>query len=130
GDDYPYHISNVWAQPYRYEPIPDVLEAGDEFTTKDMEDLEMDQMNLHTIECVLLNEETLENVELTETGQQAMDALKQWDFKDDAQDAEPLIFHTWIDEIETLLYQDEIPESMMALFEGSGQTTDALLRKG
>src|SRR5690625_4271814 len=25
GDDYPYHISNVWAQPYRYERI---AEAG------------------------------------------------------------------------------------------------------
>jgi len=130
GDDYPYHISNVWAQPYRYERIAEVLEAGEAFTAKDMEELQMDQMNLQAREFVPLFEETLENVVLTETGQQAVDALKQWDFKDDVQDAEPLIFHTWMDEIETLLYQDEIPETMMALFEGSGQTTDALLRKG
>src|SRR5699024_12536557 len=106
------------------------LEAGDAVTAKDMEDVQMDQMNLQARAFVPLFEETVENVELTETGQQAIDALKQWDFKDDARDAEPLIFHTWMDEIETLLYQDEIPESMMALFEGSGQTTDELLRKG
>jgi len=106
------------------------LEAGDDLTAKDMEDLQMDQVNLQAREFVPFFEETLENVVLTETGQQAMDALKQWDLKDDARDAEPLIFHTWMDEIETLLYQDEIPESMMALFEGSGQTTDELLRKG
>src|SRR5699024_10565722 len=53
-----------------------------------------------------------------------------WEFKDDAQDAEPLIFHTWMDGVETLLYKDEIPDSRMDLFEGSGQTTDEPLRKG
>src|SRR5699024_2860228 len=36
GDDYPYHISNVWAQPYRYERIYEVLESNDELTLQDM----------------------------------------------------------------------------------------------
>src|SRR5699024_5824903 len=31
-EDYPYHISNVWAQPYRYDRISEVLEANDNLT--------------------------------------------------------------------------------------------------
>lgn len=130
GDQYPYHISNVWAQPYRFERIAEVLETGDDFTVSDMENLQMDQVNLQAKEFVPFFEEALENTALSETGQAAMDMLKQWDYKDDIDAAEPLIFHTWMNEIEMLLYQEDIPETMMALFEGRGQTTDALLRKG
>src|SRR5699024_10514699 len=52
GDDYPYHISNVWAQPYRYERIYEVLESNDELTLQDMEDLQMDPTNLRAREFV------------------------------------------------------------------------------
>ncbi|MBP2257800.1 penicillin acylase family protein [Virgibacillus alimentarius] len=130
GDEYPYHISNVWAQPYRYERIAEVLDDGDNFTSEDMMHLQMDQMNLQAREFVPLFEKTLKDADLTDNEKKAMDALKQWDFKDDATEEAPLIFHTWMNEIETVLYDEEIPDGMMELFTGSGQTTDQLLRKG
>src|SRR5699024_5473885 len=45
-EDYPYHISNVWAQPYRYDRISEVLEANDNLTLDDMTELQMDTKNL------------------------------------------------------------------------------------
>src|SRR5699024_8828398 len=45
-EEYPYHISHVWAQPYRYERIAEVLAAGEKFTVEDMKALQMDQTNL------------------------------------------------------------------------------------
>src|SRR5699024_11528234 len=54
GDNYPYHISNVWAQPYRYERIHDVLEGNNELTIEDMQALQMDAVNLRAEEFVTI----------------------------------------------------------------------------
>src|SRR5699024_9457127 len=45
GETYPYHISHVWAQPYRYERIHDVLADKDELTIAEMKELQKDAMN-------------------------------------------------------------------------------------
>lgn len=127
---YPYHISNVWAQPYRYERIAEVLETGDDLTTEDMQDLQMDQMNLQAREFVPLFEKTLDDATLTDAEQEAMDLLRDWNYQDSVDSVQPLVFHVWMDEMEELLYDEEIPENMRQLFEGSAQTTDELLRKG
>lgn len=128
GDEYPYHISNVWAQPYRYERIAEVLESRDDFTLEDMQALQMDTMNLRGREFVPMFIEAMQNVELNDLQSQALEELKNWNFKDDADLPQPLIFHHWFQEIENILYAD-IPESMMRLFGARGQTTDELLRK-
>src|SRR5699024_3051107 len=52
SDKYPYHISNIWAQPYRYERIHEVLEASDDLTKEDMQELQMDAVNLRAEEFV------------------------------------------------------------------------------
>lgn len=130
GDEYPYHISNMWAQPYRYERIAEVLETGNDLTAKDMQALQMDQMNLQAREFVPMFAETLNSVELTDDAQRALELLLEWDYKDHVDAAQPLIFHQWLDEIEAILYDGEIPEDVMDLFGSRGQTTDELLRKG
>lgn len=127
--NYPYHISNVWAQPYRYERIAEVLEASNDLTVEDMQALQMDQTNLRAAEFVPVFSEQLENVKLGNLEQQALKLLKDWDYKDVIDAPQPLIFHQWMSEIENILYKDAIPESLMNLFEGRGQTTDELLRK-
>ncbi|MFD2044833.1 penicillin acylase family protein [Ornithinibacillus salinisoli] len=129
GDDYPYHISNVWAQPYRYERIAEVLEAGEDLTVQDMQALQMDITNLQAREFVPIFIENLKGVKLNEDGEIALSLLEKWDYTDDVNYPEPLIFHHWIDEMEAILYHDEIPESVMGLFGSRGQTTDELLRK-
>ncbi|PAV30920.1 penicillin acylase family protein [Virgibacillus profundi] len=129
GDDYPYHISNVWAQPYRYERIAEVLESSNDLTAETMMDLQMDVGNLQAREFVPIFSDVLGGVELTEIETEAMELLNDWDFMDEAGYAQPLIFHNWMDEMEALLYNDEIPENVRGLFGSRAQTTDELLRK-
>lgn len=128
GDDYPYHISNVWAQPYRYERIAEVLESGDDFTVEDMQALQMDTLNLRAREFVPLFIDLLSEADLTDREAEALEKLENWNFKDDAHLPQPLIFHHWFEEIDKILYKD-IAESMMEFFKDQGQTTDELLRK-
>src|SRR5699024_9794097 len=84
GDDYPYHISNVWAQPYRSEPIYEVLESNDELTLQDMGDLQMDPTNLRAREFVPLWTEALESEDLSAAEKHALETLNSWDFSDKA----------------------------------------------
>ncbi|WP_100012443.1 penicillin acylase family protein [Lentibacillus sediminis] len=131
GEDYPYHISNVWAQPYRYERIAEVLEAGSDLTIEDMQALQMDQMNLQAREFVPVFIEALQGVELAHGEAEALELLGEWDYQDAVGKAQPLIFHHWMDEIEKLMYQGGIgiPPDVMELFSGRAQTTDQLLRE-
>src|SRR5699024_9198595 len=92
SNDYPYHISNVCAQPYRYQRIAEVLENNDELTVEDMQDLQMDTTNLRANEFVPLFEETLSDVNLSAPEREALDRLTHWNFKDDVNLAEPLNF--------------------------------------
>ncbi|MUV38452.1 Penicillin amidase [Lentibacillus sp. JNUCC-1] len=128
GDDYPYHISNVWAQPYRYERIAEVLDSGEDLTVQDMQNLQMDATNLQAREFVPLFEQELVDVSLTDEAEQALKQLKNWDFVDDKDEAAPLIFHHWYSELEDLIYGQQIQQTMMEMFSVKGQTTDELLR--
>ncbi|MFD2629854.1 penicillin acylase family protein [Oceanobacillus kapialis] len=127
GEDYPYHISNVWAQPYRYERISEVLEERTELTAEDMMALQMDVQNLRAREFVPLLTDALQENELTKAENQALQLLQKWNFEDEVDSPEALIYHHWMTEIESTLYKD-IPEEMMDMFSAKGQTTDELLR--
>lgn len=129
GDAYPYHISNVWAQPYRYERIYDVLNSKDDLTVNDMQALQMDTMNLRAEEFVPLFMETLETSPLTEAEETALDLLAEWNYEDKVNLPQPLIFDRWIEKIEATLYAD-VHEEVMDLFSSRGQTTDTILRLG
>ena len=45
GKEYPYHLSNIWAQPYRFQRIVELLEDRDQLTVQDMKDIQMDAKN-------------------------------------------------------------------------------------
>src|SRR5699024_1579379 len=128
-DAYPYHISNNWAQPYRYERIFEVLDETNELTIDDMKTLQMDAVNLRAREFVPYFSELLNGAPLSEAAQTALTLLKEWDFTDDANLPQPLIFDRWMVTIETVLF-DELSEDIQTLFSGRGQTTDMLLRAG
>ncbi|KGP92134.1 beta-lactam antibiotic acylase [Pontibacillus chungwhensis BH030062] len=128
GEQYPYHLSNNWAQPYRYMRIEEVLQARNDFTKGDMKDLQMDQVNLQAREFAPMFLEYVGSKRLSERETEAVNLLKDWDYVDEVGAPQPLVFHTWMNMIMDQLYSD-IPESMDRLFKGKGQTTDELLRK-
>ncbi|MGE6752993.1 penicillin acylase family protein [Rossellomorea sp. NPDC071047] len=129
SDEYPYHISHHWAQPYRYMRISEYLEAEKDLTLSDMKDLQMDQMNLHAREMIPILIEGMESGSLTTKEKEALELLKSWNNKDDKKLAAPLIFHQWMNEISAGLFKTEIPKDMIKLFEGRQSVVDELIRK-
>ncbi|RDI47361.1 penicillin acylase family protein [Falsibacillus pallidus] len=129
SDDYPYHISNTWAQPYRQMRIQEVLKSKDKISVKDMEALQMDKTNLYAREFIPQFLEALKDVKLSKTAEQAVEILGDWDFVDDKDASAPLIFNLWMKEIPKVLYGKEIPVDMYDLFDGSQSVTDEILRK-
>lgn len=128
-ESYPYHLSNLWAQPYRYERIYEVLEAKETLTLEDMKNLQMDATNLRAREFIPLFLGYLQDIDTSKEVKKALELLEAWDFVDDKDAPQPLIFDHWMQRIEELLFA-EIDEDIDHLFRSKGQTTDRLLRKG
>ncbi len=129
SDSYPYHISNNWAQPYRYMRIAEQLRGRDKLTAQDMKELQMDQMNLRAREFVPVFLEHLQEENLTDKQKRAVVLLKRWNYEDNVDDAAPLVYHKWIQTFTERLYGEAFSEEMLAMFKGKGQTTDELIRK-
>ncbi len=127
-DSYPYHISNVWAQPYRQQRILDVLNSKETFTVEDMKELQMDIKNLQAEEFVPIFLDQLAKQKLSEQEQEAVALLSEWDYEDDQAETAPLLFQTMLLEISDILFGEKISEEMMDLFEGKNQVIDELIR--
>ena len=127
SDDYPYHISNQWAQPYRQMRIQEVLRSKNEWTTDEMKALQMDQKNLQAEEFVppfieILSDRSNEDI------QSVMNILEQWDYNDDANKAAPLIFNLWMTKIPQVLFEEHIPLETYSLFRGRKPVVDKLIQ--
>ncbi|MDQ0214691.1 penicillin amidase [Oikeobacillus pervagus] len=129
NDDYPYHISHVWAQPYRQMRIQEVLKEKETFSIQDMKKLQMDTKNLYAKEFVPMMIKELQKNSLTNDEKQAIHLLEKWNYEDHKDSAAPLIFHLWMKEIPHVLFENEIPNEMLKLFEGKTQIVDELLRQ-
>ncbi|MBO9128844.1 penicillin acylase family protein [Bacillus sp. 165] len=128
NDDYPYHISNEWAQPYRAMRINEVLKQKNNITVQDMEKLQMDQYDLQAKEFVPIFLSYIDENKLSDIEKQGLTLLKEWKYKDDRDLGAPLVFQLWKDEISKVLFDKDISQDMDKLFEGKGQIVDQLIR--
>lgn len=128
-DLYPYHISNIWAQPYRQQRILEILNSKETFTVEDMQELQMDIENLQAEEFVPIFLGQLSKQTLSEQEQEAYTILSEWDFEDDQAETAPLLFQTMLLEISNVLFGEKISDEMMELFEGKSQVIDELIRR-
>ena len=126
SDEYPYHISNQWAQAYRQMRIQDVLREGSELTADDMKSLQMDTLNLQAKTLIPAFIEAMGNPG-DEQVKKALHILEKWDWHDDRNEAAPLIFNRWITMIQTMLFKDSMPPEVLELFKGKRMVTDRLL---
>ncbi|MCA0969509.1 penicillin acylase family protein [Halobacillus litoralis] len=127
-DDYKYHISHNWAQPYRYQRISEMLQERDQLTVEDFKEIQMDTYNLQAQEFLPFFIENVFGGDLSETEQTALQLLEEWDYNDQHSKPQPLLFHQWMKDLQAVLYDDFIDEGMDHLFHGKGQTTDEMLR--
>ncbi|MCM0625009.1 penicillin acylase family protein [Lysinibacillus sp. OL1_EC] len=128
GEDYPYHITDFWAQPYRFERIKEVLEENDAITVDDMMALQMDQHNLYAREFL---PDLLTSIkEKDQNGKYAdiMAMLEKWDMVDAKESGAPLVFHTLMIKLQEVLFKDQMPEDMYGIMYGKFNITDQLLR--
>lgn len=126
-DSYPYHITDFWAQPYRYERIAEVLESSDKLTAEDMMALQMDQKNLYAAEFL---EGMMAEVEkVTDEHGELFEMLRNWDQVDSAGQAAPFVFHTWMRQLPDTLFEEQFPEDVYEMLSGKNHITDALLRR-
>ncbi|MDZ5474516.1 penicillin acylase family protein [Bacillus sp. 31A1R] len=128
NDEYPYHISHNWAQPYRQMRIQEFIQTNDKLTVDDMQALQMDLMNLQAREFVPVFVDQLKSNEEQKV-KKALSILKNWDYIDNKEEAAPLIFNLWMRKIQDTLFKDEISNEMMNLFGGKRQAVDELLRR-
>ncbi|HET7578657.1 MAG TPA: penicillin acylase family protein [Bacillales bacterium] len=130
-DGYPYHISNIWAEPYRAERIRHVLSSKQQFTIQDMKNLQFDHKNLKAKEFlpVLLPELKKADGSLRPIDKKVITMLKNWNRVDNKNLGAPLAFNLWMREIDDVLFDGKIDFQMMDLFKNKTQVTDHLIRK-
>ncbi|MFF2178215.1 penicillin acylase family protein [Lysinibacillus sp. NPDC058147] len=128
GEEYPYHITDLWAQPYRFERIKEALEANDSLTVEDMMNLQMDQHNLYAREFLPYLLTSIKAQDQDGKYKDVMKLLENWDMVDAKDSGAPLVFHTLMEKLQEVLFKDQMPEDMYELMYGKFNITDQLLR--
>jgi penicillin G amidase len=129
SDEYPYHITHTWAQPYRQNRIREFLLSKNSITVEDMKELQFDHHNLQAQEFLPIFLNKIETSKLRDLDNEAIGILKDWDLTDRVDHGGPLVFHFWMEEIANVLFKDEIHPDMLPLFDGKAQAVDQLLRR-
>ncbi|MFQ3244137.1 MAG: penicillin amidase [Arenicella sp.] len=113
-DDYPYMISHLWADPYRFESISQTIEShiktGRKLTVQDFVDLQGSTRSLQVDELLPF----LQNL-APETPKQrdAIGKLIEWDGDPSDDSKEAVIYMVWLRHFRTLLIGDELRGSVL-----------------
>jgi penicillin amidase len=107
GEEYPYYISNLWADPSRAQRIHERLEELRAVTVQDVKALQTDLVSPYSRELLpyLIAAATgEENPRL----QRALELLRDWDGAETAESAAALVFHATLKRLIYNVYKDEL----------------------
>jgi penicillin amidase len=91
-EQYPNDLGFLWADPYRFLRIQEVLKAGDKFTLEDMKKLQQDYFSISARELVpYLN--ALHSKK--PRAEKAIDMMTNWDYVMDEKSVEATIYSAW-----------------------------------
>ncbi|MCH8809499.1 MAG: penicillin acylase family protein, partial [Proteobacteria bacterium] len=107
-DDYPYLITADWADHYRAERINEMLDSSHPGTLEGSRAMQQDIVSLGVRELLPL---LLEARPDTDEGRLALTVLGEWDGRMDREQAAPLVFFSWIRELNRVLLSDELGEA-------------------
>lgn len=122
--EYKYHLSNIWAQPYRKNRIDEVLSSKNDFTFEDMQNLQTDMQNLHAKEFLPKFLEIIDS----SINPEIYNSLKEWNYDDDKNLSAPLIFDRWINKIHYNIYMKYMNKDVYKFFKFKSYLTDRILR--
>ncbi|MCL2839760.1 MAG: penicillin acylase family protein [Defluviitaleaceae bacterium] len=129
GDDYPFFITNQWAQPYRQMRIIELLYGRENLTVEDMIAIQIDNKNLEAVEFLQAMLSVLERRVLSARAEEAINHLSTWDYFDEVDRTGATIFNTWMREIQSYLFQEAISEDMWPLFRRRASFVNELFRR-
>lgn len=109
NDNYPVFITRGWDVPYRAQRIEDMLGAAARHDIQSMEAILADSVSLHA-RAVLSHLSRIAPAD--ELSRQAIDRLQSWDGSMLRERPEPLIFHTWLQELQAALFAEWPPEQL------------------
>lgn len=131
GDQYPYHITDSWAQPYRQTRIQQLLESKEVLSIEDLQKLQFDFHNLQAEEHLAGLIATVEqDTSLRDIDKETLKLLKDWNKENDPTLAAPLAFELWMLRFDDVLFRPEVSPEMMGFFDSKGIVKDELIRKG
>ena len=130
SEDYPYHITDLWAQPYRYERIVELLRASDALTADDMMAIQMDTVNLYAKEFLPQFITSIEKLDEEKQYTDILASLKEWDYNETVDASQPLIFNLLIEHLKDNIFRSAIPDEVYKMMQGKYQIMDNLLREG
>lgn len=130
SDDYPYHITDMWAQPYRYERIVELLEGRNDLTVEDMQAMQMDTVNLYAKEFLPKFITSIEKLDEEKQYSDIVAALKEWDYNETVDASEPLVFNLMVEHLKDNLFRKSIPDDVYKMMQGKYQAMDNIIRDG
>ena len=107
GDEFPYYISGLWADPSRAERINDLIHPMKNATIQDMKTVQLDLVSLFAkdiIPYLTTSKITFKDKEINK----AIVTLKNWDGKQEESSPEALLFHSIVRALIKNIYGDEL----------------------
>lgn len=132
-DGYPWLISTEWAEPYRINRIQELINRKAIHSIEDSEGIQLDIVSnmARRILPLLLVSRSEKNE--TELSKKAVSLLYNWDGRMDQNNAEPLIFESWVGALTEKILKQKLgdytaplrysrPEFIQSLLSGEGDT--------
>lgn len=112
-DGYPHTLGFLWADPYRFSRLQEVLNSGRKFTMTDMMELQHDFLSLPARTLLPLLKGLKAN---TAKAEQARQALLSWDCVMHADSIEATIYQSWQRRLSQNVWNLYIPEEVRLIF--------------
>lgn len=111
-DTYPYSISHFYAPPDRITRIIELLEAKERLGVDDFKRMQADAYMVMAEQWVPKTVSALSSAALSERGRQALDILRDWDYRAAADQAGPAIFHVLLHQVMEHTFPERLGDSL------------------
>lgn len=110
---YPYPISYLWEEPYRFSRVSEVLNTGRRMTIVDMMQLQNDELSIPARTLVPLLRDLRSEKPLV---QAALEKLAAWNYVLDKDSVEAGIYAAWQQQLWESFRDHHVPESLRSVF--------------
>jgi penicillin amidase len=124
---YPYYVHSSQWEYYRNRRINRVLSELTDITPQKMMKLQNDNYNIQAEEYLPLLLDAMKTFTLTNEEKEIMELMTKWDFVNDAVGTAPSYFESWVEEIQTAIW-DEMSDSKTSMPRPSEYMTWWLLK--